>query len=555
MIRHIYTLKKELRNKTLYIWGTGKRAVWAFSYLACRGLSVAGFITETKKYQGGTFMNCPVLPREDAGKLRDAVILFDRDIQEWEVKGVRKEAECYYLEDAFELNEELFRESFYIYGTGRSAWDFVKILSSAGLSPKGFLVTRKGDTDAILGFPVLVFADAQLAGTDAIFVGVQDERQMREIMDGITRSGFAGNIYIDELVRHENIWSVDPFPMLDHAAKTGKRVLLCCEDEQTGALLRGILEQYHIPLAREVCLDGDADRGLNDIYDLADEDPDKCVLLIHAYSDEQRLRIVEAANALGFSAGKRNYAAIHMACYNRRAISGQMEYEHDELIPFNASVDYTPFGGLPGWSVYGDKENAATRIMILGGSTSSDRFYSENWVSKFYKKLSAAGIRAVVYNGAIEMGDSFEELLRMCRGIRYLKPDIVISLSGVNDLKRGYGKFELFQKESPFSYWRRFHYYMKIVAESEGAVYEPFLQPMNCCMPDAGLEDGMFFYWAGGTPNDIFLNESSSDDFYHNLISLFFHKEGMFIDFCHYSEEANEILADSIFQTIREHCK
>jgi hypothetical protein len=74
-------------------------------------------------------------------------------------------------------------------------------------------------------------------------------------------------------------------------------------------------------------------------------------------------------------------------------------------------------------------------------------------------------------------------------------------------------------------------------------------------MPDAGLEDGMFFYWAGGTPNDIFLNESSSDDFYHNLISLFFHKEGMFIDFCHYSEEANEILADSIFQTIREHCK
>ena len=43
---------------------------------------------------------------------------------------------------------------------------------------------------------------------------------------------------------------------------------------------------------------------------------------------------------------------------------------------------------------------------------------------------------------------------------------------------------------------------------------------------------------------------SRKDDFYINLLSLFDDKEGMFTDICHYSEEANKILADIVYEHI-----
>ena len=44
--------------------------------------------------------------------------------------------------------------------------------------------------------------------------------------------------------------------------------------------------------------------------------------------------------------------------------------------------------------------------------------------------------------------------------------------------------------------------------------------------------------------------ESRQDDFYINLLSLFDEKEGMFIDNCHYSENANGILAEIVYEKL-----
>ncbi len=554
MFRCIYTLKKELEGKDLYVWGCGKWAVWTFAALAYKGLNCAGFISPDERYEGGQFMNRPVLSRKALSELQNALVLFDRNIEPDVLNDVRRDADCLYLKDALSLNEALHsEESFYIYGAGYSAWLFLKILSSAGLKPKGFLLTDRGSQQSILGLPVWSFSEAPLNEKDAIFVSVQHYIQKNQILDTIACSSFRGNVYADESSSYWESWGSDPFSMLDLAVKTNKKVLLCCEDAMTRDLLHRTLALYGIPVAGQVCLHGDPSLDLPDIYELADEDPRQCVLLAHSFSAEQRYRIMDAAHALGFSAEKLNFATLILSNYNLRKASRQLDYEEDALMPMNASLDYTPFGGKPGWAVYGDEEKAQFRIMTLGGSTSSEVYYPENWVSKLSRKLASAGVRAVIYNGAVEMADVHEELIRMCRDIHFLKPDLVISMSGVNDMKKGHGKFNAFRGESSFAYWRRFESYASAVARAEGAAYEAFLQPINSCMPDPGLEESLFFLQDVKVPCSAFLRESSNDDFYHNLLSLFFHEEGMFIDFCHYSEAGHEVLAETVFQTIRKY--
>ena len=43
---------------------------------------------------------------------------------------------------------------------------------------------------------------------------------------------------------------------------------------------------------------------------------------------------------------------------------------------------------------------------------------------------------------------------------------------------------------------------------------------------------------------------SNNQDFYYNLFDLFHHKEKMFIDFCHYSDSANDMIAKTVYEVI-----
>ena len=52
--------------------------------------------------------------------------------------------------------------------------------------------------------------------------------------------------------------------------------------------------------------------------------------------------------------------------------------------------------------------------------------------------------------------------------------------------------------------------------------------------------------------NGEFFKNAGEDDEYINLLPLFHHKEGMYIDCCHYSEEANEKIAECVYRTIKD---
>jgi lysophospholipase L1-like esterase len=91
-------------------------------------------------------------------------------------------------------------------------------------------------------------------------------------------------------------------------------------------------------------------------------------------------------------------------------------------------------GGVPGFAVYGDPDAPdALRIVALGGST-TDPLDPGNWPRALQRYLANQGVPAVMFNGGVSGYSSNQELLKLIRDALPLEPDLVLSLSGINDL-------------------------------------------------------------------------------------------------------------------------
>ncbi|MDR2833865.1 MAG: SGNH/GDSL hydrolase family protein, partial [Streptococcaceae bacterium] len=107
---------------------------------------------------------------------------------------------------------------------------------------------------------------------------------------------------------------------------------------------------------------------------------------------------------------------------------------------------------IEGFEIYGDFDNPkATKIVALGGSTTeSTLLFVKGWVQFLAEILRKNNIPAVVYGGGTCGYTSSQELLKLIRDVIPLKPDIVISYSGVNDLYNIPDPTEIERHKRPF---------------------------------------------------------------------------------------------------------
>lgn len=89
---------------------------------------------------------------------------------------------------------------------------------------------------------------------------------------------------------------------------------------------------------------------------------------------------------------------------------------------------------IPGFTVYGESDDEdVLRIIALGGST-TDPVPGYDWPRSLFELLEAKGVRVQVFNGGVSGYSSNQELLKLIRDVMPLDPDLVVSLSGINDL-------------------------------------------------------------------------------------------------------------------------
>lgn len=106
-------------------------------------------------------------------------------------------------------------------------------------------------------------------------------------------------------------------------------------------------------------------------------------------------------------------------------------YRFDPMLGFNTVGDE----GTPGFFALGDPDNrAAKRIVILGGSsTDPGSYHFRSWPEYLKDLLDEVGAASVVFNGAVTGYTSAQEALKLMRDVMALRPDIVVSLSGINN--------------------------------------------------------------------------------------------------------------------------
>ena len=158
-------------------------------------------------------------------------------------------------------------------------------------------------------------------------------------------------------------------------------------------------------------------------FDLVYEDTNK-IFIITASHDESYAETRKKLIGLGL---KEDYDFTYYS-----EIPGTNEpFYYDATLSFSRVRDK-----VEGFEVFGDTENPnALKIVALGGSTTEGQlFYIKGWVPFFVDFLQGYGVSAKVYCGGISGYTSTQELLKFERDVLTLKPNIVISYSGVNDL-------------------------------------------------------------------------------------------------------------------------
>ena len=109
---------------------------------------------------------------------------------------------------------------------------------------------------------------------------------------------------------------------------------------------------------------------------------------------------------------------------------------YDVTLSYNRKID-----DIEGFEVFGDKDNPNAKIIVtLGGSTTESTYlFIKGWAQYLAEILLTEHLPIKIYCGGVAGYSSSQELLKLIRDVLPLRPDVVLSYSGLNDLY-GYPK-------------------------------------------------------------------------------------------------------------------
>lgn len=576
MVNMLYVLKKEYRDKKIYIWDVNRYSIVVFMEAAFRRINVQGFVTPQEKFVGEMYMNRQIVTWNQIEQEKNSIILVSDQVLKDTIAMLPTERVLYWS-DALECNEELHQKKIIVYGTGWGSRQLEKVLSKEGVAINLYCVTHNDNDSQQYRKKDIVEAN-ELGKYEeyAVIISVIAGKARQEILE--TLMDFNGQIYLENIFADESeIVHINLIQSIALAIKKAKKIFLYSKKSVTSKLFEEVMGIYGITISGYVHDMEDKEKNIKSIYTMALEGSDNKLIIINEEDPERLIAARESIEFAGFSLEGGDYTGIQWYTRNKAALVSELCSIYDSLVGYsNVFLLEKPGSklyGRPGWKIYGKEEENRVRILVLGGSTSAEVWHPENWVSKLYYKLERENIKTVIYNGAHEGNDIVNEMLRLLRDGYILKPQIVISMSGVNNLfyKDSENLFNeecmidwvknfssdgkycsgVYSDETLYSFWNRNIKLLGVIAEFYGARFFGFLQPMNITIDDMNLWEKSAYEIEGhmeGARN--FAESASEGNGYVNLINLFEHQDEMYFDFCHYTNKAHEIIADKVYETI-----
>lgn len=566
MLKILYSLAEKYEGKKIFIYGIGFHAMSAFAELSYCGINIAGFINTNKAYEqhvGEYIMNRRIVRKEELLS-NDSIVVVPREISKIAIQTVFYGICVLKIDELLAPDYRLRNKRVIIYGIGKRGNEIYDLLESNGISPAAACVSEKKQ-DFWKGLPVYSIDELEVV-PNTVFVLATKISKYRDEMLGKLED-YEVEKYIDLFLTYNDMISGDMYQIVDKVSGEGKNVFLYGNDDELFRFIKKILNRYGININGRIYENVDPDKGIESIYELIYKELDNIAVIVVEWDREKSKIVCDKLNEIGFCIQKHNYTSIYPKA---------LRYKRGFQVMTDCLLGHSPYADerFPGYVVYGDAKKDDLKIIILGGSTSTDGFYSSiGWPYFFWKKFQQQE-DVTVYNGAMMGHDIVQELLKLLRDIAYIRPDVVISMGGINNVNVKKNTDNQFcvkdtidwitamapreryisgvkSDECTYEFWHRNLKVMKAVVESHGAKFFGFLQPMNVAKENPSLFDII----TTGEDNEdfwVFRERSGKESapVYRNLIELFDQETEMYIDYAHYSEKANEILADIVYKTV-----
>lgn len=551
MLRAIYSIAMPMRQKKMYIYGINKDAITVFTNLAFWGADIKGFIDdEGNRYVGEQYMNRPIISLEMVKEIENVIVVIPEMLERSVAKAKFGSIEVFYSEEIIAPDEELKKKDVYIYGIGAYGEKIYKQFCEYGIQFKAACVSKKGSVSIWHKLPVYEISEINETEDCAFIIATERPVYREQMLEML--AGYKGDKCVYNYILQHHISEGRFFQVIGRAVSEHKEIWVYERDRDLADKVIEILSRYSVKVRGKI----------NDLYDLGYDSIENVVVIIaetDEYEVEQACNILDS---LGFALENWDYTSLV-----RETVKcvGRVEMPTDMLLRWSNVSDNPDY---PGFIVHGNDRKEDIRIMVTGGSTSTDNIYrTESWVKLFYDKLVSEDYKVTVFNSATCGHGVARELLHLLRDGAYMGLDYVISLSGVNntvthgvknyfsdDVGAGnnVGIYGLASRESLYEFWIRNVKIMRNAAELYGAKYFPFLQPM-AVKEEMSLFKSVMHETRNCRKGILEYRRSASmedDSIYINMVDLLDNEENMYIDNCHYSNQANRLIANFIYETI-----
>ncbi len=565
MKKNLYVVSEEYRKKDIYVYGVSRESVDVFANITLHNGEVAGFVDDSGSVIGDSFMNRVIISEEEFEDTEAAVLVLPGFVTKDSVKTCK---EKFYWREVLEVNLDIGEKNIYVYGLGEVGKKLCKKLDEENIEIKGVCISDRGGYERWNGRTVVDLEEIEQEEDCAIILATEKDNFLRQMLRKV--ECYQAELYLPDIISQNYISNSTFFQCVAKAVREHKKIYVYGNKNDWTDLILIIFRRYGVKIEGVVYKEENQVLGIKNVYDLIYEKLDDIMIAIASDSGDEVSQAGDILESIGLTMGRLSYASVdipHTSPYVFAYPSNY--YEQDSL--FSQCAHHK--GKYPGIIVLGDDQAVDIKIFVVGGSTSTVGLYKQmTWVEYLYKKMKNMGYSLTVYNAASAGYNAADELLRLIRDACHLKPDYVIAFSGVNNLYENLpsNRFLLYPKQSwsnknmpngvetsedAYDFWHRMIRLEKLVSEFLGAKYLAFLQPMNLQKRNKNVFERSFFEVLRCSENARLFAERADQvgGEYINLISLFEDKEGMYIDECHYSNAANEIIADIVVDELIKH--
>lgn len=595
-----------LTRKKKYIFGTTISSFSVFLMSLNENIYIEGFIFNSDNLPDRPF-NKEVIRIENIPE--DSIILVPDDLTD-SFKTLHLKNCCEIHKVYVHRLSDLIREKeIYIWGTGNNGLKTFRLLAENNVRIKGFIdsdIRKKGER--INGLPV---SAPECIDEDAVIViASRYYKQIIELPDNqrfqnllIDYGTIYGSEYPYVLLESEDkylediVWNLYSHFFIFMRDVIHKNVIIYGYNKfgmELKRLLSLMDKQAGCFIEDEA--DESADDIVRDKFDILYENTGENIILISKFSENAAGELIcDALSQLedmGLNYNRDFKEIKNMADHAIRDMRiSDYGCKLDPMLGYTLVYPETS-ETYRQYVVLGDEKDADLRIMILGGSTSDIGQYKpeKSWPEFLFEKLNR---KAVVFGGAAGGYNSRQECLKLLRDIGTIRPDIVISYSGINDaypvsvknhpfihtyqsaaMKNTGGSFQVDEgpasKEDHASLWLRMELSMHAVARAYGCRFYGILQPAFYSKKLLVKREKLISAYGNNFFSDNFSDEKRKEryeqilnaftesdklhkyEFLYNLSNLFLeNKDEIFKDCVHLFENGNELVAEAILEIIQ----